>query len=75
MTLNLGFDAHAFSHVMDRLLSESKNPYLALVARTDVAIDPVQRAHLEQNMDRILSHPLIGKFVFETPVKVIKRLD
>lgn len=74
MSLILSFDPSTFSRVGNRLLSDLRKPYLALPARTDMAVGPPQRFNLERNIDYLLSHPLVKDFVFETPEEAIKRL-
>lgn len=74
VTLNLAFSRTVFSTIADRLLSLLRNPFLVVVARTDIAIIPDQRVNLEQNIEYLLSHPLIERFVCETPAEAISRL-
>lgn len=71
MTLNLAF---ALSPILDRLLSTLRDPYLVLVARTDVGIEPNYRSNLEQNIEALLSHPSAKRFAFETPKEAINQL-
>jgi len=74
ITLNLAFEQSVLAPIINRLLSILSNPYLVLVARTDVGVNPGYRFNLEQNLEYLLSHPLIKEFVFETPAEAIKRL-
>lgn len=74
MTLNLAFNSLVVRRIMDTLLSTLRNPYLALVVRSDVTIRPVEQVNLEENLDYILSHPLVEQFVFETPMEAITRV-
>ena len=73
-TLNLAFSQDVFSAIAERLLSLLKKPFLVVVARTDVALVPEQRANLEQNLEYLLSHPLVDRFICETPASAIRRL-
>ncbi len=73
-TLNLAFSRSVFSTVTGRLLSLLREPFLVVVARSDVALVPEQRANLEQNLEYLLSHPLVERFVCETPAAAIHRL-
>jgi hypothetical protein len=75
MTMNLAHSPFFFSKVMDRLLTDSENPYLALVMRTDVGVKTLQRFNVEQNLEYISNHPLAGSFVFETPAEAIERIS
>jgi len=74
MTLNLAFNSLMVGRIMDTLLSVLRNPYLALVVRSDVTIRPNEQVNLEENFDDILSHPLVEQFVFETPMEAITRV-
>jgi hypothetical protein len=74
-TLNLAFSQAVFSTIAERLLSLLRKPFLVVVARTDVALVPEQRANLEKNIEYLLSHPLVDRFVCETPASAIRRLD
>jgi len=60
---------------MDTLLGVFGEPYIALVARTDVASDPNLRVSLGQNVDYLLSQPLLKTFSFETPAEAMQRLS
>jgi len=72
--LNLGLKRPRFCRYMNSLLDLSDESYLAPVVRTDVGIDPVTRAHMEQNMEFILSHPLVKRFKFVRPAEAIELL-
>ena len=72
MTLNLGLNSVEFCRIMDTLLNV-RSPYLVIVARSDAAVDPAQSSNLEHSLSHILSHPLIERFVFETPKEAIRR--
>jgi len=72
--LNLGLKGSRFSRYMNSLLDRGGESYLAPVVRTDVGIDPVPRAHMEQNMEFILSHPLVKCFKFVRPAEAIELL-
>jgi hypothetical protein len=73
-TLNLAAHTSLFSQVVDGLLAVKRVPYLAIVARTDVSIDPVKRGNLEQNINYLLSHPILDRFGFRTPSEVVPDL-
>jgi len=74
ITLNLAFNQMILSRIADGLLGIPWKPYLALVARTDIAISPDQRSNLQDNIGYLLSHPLVQRFAFETPAEAIRRL-
>jgi len=59
---------------MDTLLAVFGEPYVVLVARTNVASDPNLRVSLKQNVDYLLSQPLLKTFSFETPAEAMQRL-
>lgn len=73
-TLNLALTASVFSVVLDGLLAVKRVQYLVLVARTDVSIDPKQRLNLDQNIDYLLSHPIVDRFAFQTPAELVQQL-
>lgn len=73
ITLNLSLDSWILCRIIDKLLSSLKNPYLAMVTRSDFSIHPDQHSNLEQTFDYMMSHPLIKQVAFETPAEMIKR--
>jgi hypothetical protein len=75
MAMFLNHEPFLFSKVMDRLLTESENPYLAFIARSDIGIRPDEKFNVTQNLEHILNHPLIDRFVFETSPEFIKRIS
>jgi len=72
--LNLAFDRSVVESIVERLLIRLSDPLLVIVARTDVASDPSQRANLEKNIDYLLNHPLAAQFSFKTPAEAINSL-
>jgi hypothetical protein len=72
--LTFSADWPQFSATMDGLLGVSRSPYLAPVIRSGIAVHPRYQANLARNIAHILSHPLIDRFVFETPAETIERL-
>jgi hypothetical protein len=72
--LNFGLKRPRFSEFMNSLLDREGEPYLAPVVRTDVGAKPVPMARLEQNMEFILSHPLVKRFQFVRPAEAIELL-
>lgn len=73
--LNLCITAPGFSVMMDRLIDVNRKPYLAPVLRTDSCIHPEFRANVEQNLDLILSHPMVSSFQFVRPAEAIRLLS
>ena len=73
ITLNLYFDSSTLCQIIDKLLSGSENPYLALVVRTDVVTHPDQYANLRRTLEYVLNHRLVGQLAFETPGEMIMR--
>lgn len=73
ITLNLAFNQMVLSRIADGLLGVLEQPYLALVARTDNAVDPDQRSNPQDNIGYLLSHPLVERFAFETPGEAMSR--
>jgi len=74
MSLILGFDPSSFSRIANKLLSQLKRPYLALPARTDMALYPDRRSILERNIEFLVTHPLVKDFSFDTPAEALSRL-
>jgi hypothetical protein len=75
MAMFLNHEPFLFSKVMDRLLTESENPYLALVGRSDIGVNPDEKFNVAQNFEHILNHPLVDRFVFETSPEFVARLS
>lgn len=63
-----------FRSMMNSSLSGWSKSYLAPVVRTDACIDSTCRANMEQNLNFILSHPLVNRFKFVRPAEAIKLL-
>jgi hypothetical protein len=74
IVFDLAFSRTVFSTVTDRLLRLLRDPFLVVVARSDVALVPEQRANLEQNIEYLLSHPLVERFVCDSPAAAIRRM-
>ena len=72
--LNLGHDRSQFRNMMHSLLDVRTESYLAPAIKTDALIYPPARAHLEKNVDLILSHPLLNRFKFVRPAEAIQLL-
>ena len=73
MTLNLAFNSLVFVRIMDHLIDTLEEPYLAIVMRTDTAIQTDQRWNLDQTLDYLAQHPWVERFAFETPPEMIRR--
>lgn len=71
ITLNLYFDSSTLSQIIDRLLSGSEKPYLALVLRSDVFTCPEWYSNLRQTLDYVLNHRSSRELVFQTPAEMI----
>lgn len=74
LTLNLAFNSWTLCRIINTLLTSSDSPYLALVVRSDISMHRDQQSHLEQTVNSILDHPLIGQLAFETPAEMIGRV-
>jgi hypothetical protein len=72
--LNLGHDRSQFRAMMHSLLDVRMKSYLAPAIKTDVLMYSPARAHLERNVDFILSHPSVNRFKFVGPAEAIKLL-
>ncbi len=75
LTLNLSFGANGFGQVLDRILENEKQPYLAFVVRTDAFSNPAYFRNLELNFNKLLSHPLRRRFEFATPKRMMELLS
>ncbi|MFY9572274.1 MAG: hypothetical protein WAV20_12820, partial [Blastocatellia bacterium] len=73
MTMNLSHEPFTFCLRMDALFRASENAHLALVVRSDAAVRADEQANLEDNLDYMLSHPLIERFAFDTPAEMLIR--
>src|SRR6267142_4623168 len=70
--LNLSHDRSQFRNMMHSLLEVRTESYLAPAIKTDALIYPPARAHLEKNVNLILSHPLLNSFKFVRPAEAIQ---
>lgn len=75
MAMFLNHEPFLFSKVMDKLLTESVSPYLALIARSDIGIKPDEKFYVTQNFEYILNHPLVDRFVFESSPEFVQRIS
>jgi hypothetical protein len=73
--LNLSIRSAGFSAMLDRLINTNPKPYVAAVLRSESCGQPASRAHLKQNLDGILSHPMVRSFQFVRPADAIKLLN
>jgi hypothetical protein len=73
VALNPAFVRQVFSGILDAILGVFRDPYVVLVARTDIVIDARQRKNLEQNVEFLLSHPMLPRLRFETPEQLVER--
>jgi hypothetical protein len=72
--LNLGHDRSQFRNMINSLLDVRMKSYLAPAIKTDALIYPPSRAHLDRNVEFILSHPHVSSFEFVRPDEAIKLL-
>lgn len=71
VTLNLATEHAMFAQALDGLLAVKRVPYLAVVARTDIAIVPGQKRELERNIGHLLAHPILERCAFGTPSELV----
>lgn len=72
--LNLSHDRSQFSAMMKSLLDVRMNSYLAPAIKSDAVLYPPAKAHLDQNVRFILSHPSVNRFKFVGPAEAIELL-
>ena len=72
--LNFALKPARFTEFMNGVLERDGEPYLAPVVRTDVGVEPALMARMEDNLQFILSHPLVERFQFVTPAEAIALL-
>jgi len=74
LTLDLAFNPWSMCRIVDTLMTGSHGPYLAIVGRSDIPTHPDRLSNMDQTINYLLGHPLIGQMVFETPAEMIRRL-
>ena len=72
--LNLGLDAALFRALTESWLEAAEEKYLALIVRSDNSLPSRGRAHVEENLDFLLSHPLAPRLRFTTPAEALALL-
>ena len=72
--LNLALGAPLFRAMMDALLADKGETYLALIVRTDACLPARFRANVAENLNFVLSHPLASSFKFSRPTEAISLL-
>ena len=72
--LNMNLEPEFVCGVMDRLLTSLKNPYLALVVRSDVPIWPEQFRNFSRSLEHLASHPMARRMEFCTPARALQLL-
>ena len=72
--LNLELDAPLFRALTQSWLAAAEQKYLVLIVRSDACLPTRARAHVEQNLDFILSHPLAASFRLTTPAEALALL-
>lgn len=75
ITLNIGnYGVENFSKVVTHLLNTLEKPYLTLVLRSDNGIKQRQMKNIQDNLNFLLSHPLVERFIFSTPAELMETL-
>lgn len=74
LTLRLDKHAPTINLIMDRLLNETKRPYLTMLMRTDTVLKPKERADMDAIFAHVLSHRYARDFAFCTPSEAIALL-
>jgi peptidoglycan/xylan/chitin deacetylase (PgdA/CDA1 family) len=74
LPLNLGFDPQLFGPMFDRAVSARERPYAAVTVRTDVGSHDGLMSCTRRNLQSILNHPLVDRFVFVTPTEGLRML-
>ncbi|MBI3999610.1 MAG: hypothetical protein HY351_03255 [Candidatus Omnitrophica bacterium] len=78
VTLNFARGTNGFQIAMENLLTSLKQPYLAMVVRSDVCGEycssPNGNRFMKLNMDYIMNHPLANRFVFSTPREAMETM-
>jgi hypothetical protein len=75
LQLNPCFDASDFRQMMDGILRQRGDSYLAPVLRVDGFSRRRERYNLEQNFKHILNHPLAERLTFVTPAAAVELLS
>lgn len=73
--LNPCINATEFHDMIDTILQDRGDGYLAPVMRVDGFSRPKHRSNLEQNFAHLLSHPLVERFRFVTPATAVELLS
>ncbi|MBV8855370.1 MAG: hypothetical protein JOZ02_00280 [Acidobacteria bacterium] len=72
--LNLELNAPLFRALTESWLDAAEEKYLGLIMRSDACLPARARAHVEANLDYILTHPLAGSFRFTTSAEALALL-
>lgn len=73
--LNPCLDVPDFRQMLDSILHQRRDSYLAPVLRVDGFSKVRQRRNLEQNFEHILKHPLAERLTFVTPATAVELLS
>jgi hypothetical protein len=74
ITLDLAQIPRLFRSTVNWLLSHVERPYLALIIRSDISLQPLSFRNLRKNFEFMLRHPLSKRFAFSTPREAMQRL-
>jgi hypothetical protein len=73
--LNLGLNAPLFRALTESWLAAAEEQYLVLIVRSDNSLPSRGRAHVEENFDFLLTHPLAPRLRFTTPAEALALLE
>jgi hypothetical protein len=73
--LDLGGEPWLASQIIALAHSAPGKRYLATSLRSHEISIQCRRANLSENFARILNHPLVKDFVFETPAELVARME
>jgi len=74
LRLGLWYPSDAFRYAFEACLCELNPPCLVLVMRTDMPLVPSMLAHIQANVDWLLSHPLRRRFHLSRPDQAVERV-
>lgn len=60
---------------IDWILDSTQKPYLALPVRSNVSLLGNEFQNMQENLQYLLSHPLVTRFIFEPPGNMVARFS
>ncbi len=74
LQFNLCYDGATFGHMLDAVLRQHRQPYVAICLRSDAGVYPGAMRNVEANLGRLAATAKSRKLAFATPAEALRLL-